>query len=273
MTMPATIQPFRLTILAASVALAACAPLPSRDAQIGIKPASQYASEKSFAAPARQWPAESWWTVYGDAQLDTLIDEALAGSPSIAVAEARLHRAQANAQISRAATLPQLNANGSITEQRQSDNYLSPRSGTPQGWNDYGRATLDFSWELDFWGKNRAALAAATSEADAVRADAAQARLTLATSIASSLRRTGASARRARYRRSRAASARQDRQLVSPAACQRARNARQRAPGRIAPRFRRRRRAGAPRTNCAATQSHRVTDGRAIAASRSRARR
>src|SRR5262249_10317357 len=49
----------------------------------------------------------------------------------------------------------------------------------------YGRATLDFSWELDFWGKNRAALAAATSEADAARADAAQARIALATSVAS----------------------------------------------------------------------------------------
>jgi NodT family efflux transporter outer membrane factor (OMF) lipoprotein len=63
---------------------------------------------------------------------------------------------------------------------------LTPRGATPEGWRDYGRATLDFSWEIDFWGKNRAALAAATSEANAALADAAQARITLATSIASS---------------------------------------------------------------------------------------
>jgi len=78
-----------------------------------------------------------------------------------------------------------VSANGSISEQKQSRNYLSPRAATPEGWNDYGRATLDFSWELDFWGKNRAAIAAATSETDASAADVAQARLVLATSIAS----------------------------------------------------------------------------------------
>ena len=55
---------------------------------------------------------------------------------------------------------------------------------TPEGWQDYGRTTLDLSWELDFWGKNRAALAAATSETEAARAELAQARLTLAASVA-----------------------------------------------------------------------------------------
>ena len=82
--------------------------------------------------------------------------------------------------------MPQLSANTSITEQKQSYNYLSPAAMTPQGWNDYGRSSLDFSWELDFWGKNRAALAAATSEAVAAGADADQARLALSSAIASS---------------------------------------------------------------------------------------
>jgi NodT family efflux transporter outer membrane factor (OMF) lipoprotein len=54
----------------------------------------------------------------------------------------------------------------------------------PQGYNDYGRATLDFSWELDFWGKNRAAVAAAVSDARAAEADAAEARLMLSTNVA-----------------------------------------------------------------------------------------
>jgi NodT family efflux transporter outer membrane factor (OMF) lipoprotein len=80
--------------------------------------------------------------------------------------------------------LPQLSANASATEQRQSYNYLTPKSMTPEGWQDYGRATLDFSWELDFWGKNRAALAAATSETEASRAEFAQTRLSLAAAIA-----------------------------------------------------------------------------------------
>jgi NodT family efflux transporter outer membrane factor (OMF) lipoprotein len=174
-------------VLATSVAavLAACAQLPPRDAELQGKPVDRYATAQSFAAPASAWPDDAWWKAYGDSQLDTLIAEALVGAPSIAVADARLRRAQALAQQSDAARSPQLGLNASITEQKQSYNYLSPSGATPQGWNDYGRATLDFSWELDFWGKNRAALAAPTAAAVAARAAAAQARLMLATSIAS----------------------------------------------------------------------------------------
>src|SRR5205823_483726 len=40
---------------------------------------------------AAAWPAEQWWRAYGDPQLDALIAAALAGSPSLEIAEARLH--------------------------------------------------------------------------------------------------------------------------------------------------------------------------------------
>lgn len=170
----------------ASTLLAGCATYPDRAPAPATEAASSYATAKSFAAPAANWPDEAWWKGYGDAQLDALIDEALRGSPSLAAAQARLKRAEASAQVSGSALLPKASFNSSITEQKQSYNYLSPEAATPHGWNDYGRATLDFSWEIDFWGKNRAALAAATSELEATRADAAQARITLATSIASS---------------------------------------------------------------------------------------
>lgn len=176
----------RLAILVGTLTLGACAGFPSRTVQPPLKPADHYASERSFAGATAQWPADAWWKGYGDSQLDALMDEALAGSPSVAVAVARLQRAQAVIQTASAATKPQVNANASITEQKQSYNYITPRALTPQGWNDYGRSTLDFTWDLDLWGRNRAALAAATSEAEAARADEAQARLTLATSIASS---------------------------------------------------------------------------------------
>jgi NodT family efflux transporter outer membrane factor (OMF) lipoprotein len=167
-----------------AAALGGCATLPEPRALPQPKPAQAYAAAETFAAPAASWPADAWWKDYRDAQLDGLIAEAIDGSPTMTVARARLDRARSNAQVAGAATLPQVTANTSITEQKQSRNYLTPPTATPEGWNDYGRATLDFSWELDFWGKNRAALAAATSEADAARADEAQARITLATSVA-----------------------------------------------------------------------------------------
>ncbi|WP_207780431.1 efflux transporter outer membrane subunit [Pokkaliibacter plantistimulans] len=166
------------------LSLAACAPM-STISQQHTKAADLYAAEQSFAAATSQWPTDTWWQPYQDSQLNTLITEALANSPSLAIAQARLLRAEAQGAIAGSALQPQLSGNGSITEQKQSYNYLTPANMTPEGWKDYGRATLDFSWEFDFWGKNRAALAAATSETAAAQADAAQARLTLATSVAS----------------------------------------------------------------------------------------
>jgi NodT family efflux transporter outer membrane factor (OMF) lipoprotein len=186
--MTLTIRPSRApaAICAAVCALlVGCATPGTSEKPQDFKNVADYGSRQSFAAPEGPWPTDAWWQFYGDPQLDRLIGEALENSPSMAIAQARLSRAQATVQIQRSADLPQIDATASISEQKQSYNYLSPRAFTPQGWNDYGRAGLDFSWELDFWGKNRAALAAATSEANAARADAAQARLTISTAVAS----------------------------------------------------------------------------------------
>ena len=170
--------------VAISAALTGCAGFPSAQMLQPTKGGDQYQNASSLSAPVIAWPDEHWWQYYGDPQLDTLIQEGLANSPDMAVAAARLRSADAGRQVSDAALYPQVTANGSVTEQKQSYNYLTPRNMTPDGWQDYGRATIDFSWEIDFWGKNRAALAAATSELQASQAELAQARLTLATSIA-----------------------------------------------------------------------------------------
>jgi hypothetical protein len=76
-------------------------------------------------------------------------------------------------------------ASAEIAEAKQSYDFLVPRQALPQGWNGYGAATLNMSYELDFWGKNRAALAAAVSEQRAAEVEIAQTRLILSTSVAS----------------------------------------------------------------------------------------
>ncbi len=165
--------------------LAGCAQFPSLDALSAFKPAPDYRTNASFAAPQVAWPEDGWWQAYGDKQLDGLVEEALRDSPDMAAAAARLRRAEAAGLVAGAPLMPQVGGNASATQQRQSYNYLTPASMTPEGWKDYGRATLDFSWELDFWGKNRAGLAAATSEVESRRAEVAQARLVLAANVAS----------------------------------------------------------------------------------------
>ena len=164
--------------------LVGCAQLPSIDPLKPVKPVSAYETNRAFAGPSVAWPAARWWSDYGDAQLDALIEEALRDSPDMAAASARLSQAEAIAQVAGSPLLPQLGANLSATEQKQSYNGLMPRSALPQGWNDYGQASLGFAWELDFWGKNRAGLAAAISQREASRAEMAQARLSLAAAIA-----------------------------------------------------------------------------------------
>ena len=176
--------PRRILLAGLALAFTGCAQIPALGQLTAPKDSPSYAASQSFAAAATNWPDDGWWQAYADPQLDKLIGEALEGSPNLAAASARLRRAQAAGQVAGAPLLPQLSANGSLTEQRQSYNYLTPESMTPEGWQDYGRTTLDLSWELDFWGKNRAALAAATSETEAARAELAQARLTLAASVA-----------------------------------------------------------------------------------------
>jgi NodT family efflux transporter outer membrane factor (OMF) lipoprotein len=171
--------------LASILILGGCAQLPTYEKSVEIRRIDQLDSEKSFSATAITWPQDQWWKAYGDPQLDALIEDALRDSPNLAVAQARLRQAGAMTQMAGATRMPEVSANASFNEAKQSYNYLMPRAATPQGWNDYGQATLNLSWELDFWGKNRSALAAATSEQQAAQAEVAQSRLILSTSVAS----------------------------------------------------------------------------------------
>lgn len=165
--------------------LAGCAQIPEFDKSVEAKPIEKLGSSASFAAPSAAWPDDGWWRTYGDPQLTTLVDEALRDSPNLAVAQARLRQAGAMAQAASAPLMPEVSGNAAFTQEKHSYNYLMPRQAVPQDWNDYGRATLNLSWELDFWGKNRSALAAATSEQQAAQAEVAQTRLILSASVAS----------------------------------------------------------------------------------------
>jgi len=174
-------------LLATSLlALAGCAAIPDLGPEPKPKSVEQLKSDQSLAAPVVGWPGDHWWQGYGDPQLNELVETALRDSPNLAIAQARLSMAGAMLQASKAPLAPEVTGTAAFTEEKQSYNYLMPRMAVPQGWNDYGRATLNLDWELDFWGKNRAAVKAATSEQQAAEAELAQARLIISTSVAAS---------------------------------------------------------------------------------------
>jgi NodT family efflux transporter outer membrane factor (OMF) lipoprotein len=131
---------------------------------------------------ATAWPQEAWWQAYGDPQLNALVDQALAGSPSLQTAQARLRAAQARAIAARGARLPTASLDAEVTRQRYPENYLYPPPFGGSVITD-GRVALDFSYDLDFWGHNRALQAAARASERAAQADQAAARLALAVAV------------------------------------------------------------------------------------------
>lgn len=167
------------------LALQACVGAP----ELGPRPTpiapQNVAAERSLVASAEAaWPGDAWWTAFGDPQLTALIEEGLAKSPDVAAAAARFRRAGGMAQEAGAALLPTIDLQGRATVEKQSYNMGFPKEFVPKGWKEYGQAAGNIGFDIDLWGRNRAALAAARSETRAAAIDAQQARLMLSTGVA-----------------------------------------------------------------------------------------
>jgi NodT family efflux transporter outer membrane factor (OMF) lipoprotein len=128
------------------------------------------------------FPTQAWWTAFGDPQLDTLITEALAGTPGLDAADARARQAQAQAGLADAARQPSLGASAQETGV-QLPQTLAP---APIGGKLQMSTILmlNFKWEPDLWGGKRAKYEAAVGQARAAEVDAQAARLTLSSNIA-----------------------------------------------------------------------------------------
>ena len=163
----------------------ACASVPDLGAKPVPRAASDYASAVSLSGAQSAWPADGWWRAYNDPQIDRLIGEGLTGSPSLAAAAARFRTAQGLAQQAGAALLPSVDAIASVDYQNQSQTIAGPGQRIPSGWHAIGTTGLSLNFDLDLFGRNRAALRAANKDAEAARYDSDEARLVLTTGIAS----------------------------------------------------------------------------------------
>ena len=159
--------------------LAACAQLPEGHQT----PTALNADALHLQSAATTWPDATWWKRFGDPTLDDLITRALADNPSLQVAQARVARAQAAAGIAGAARYPQVEAKGSAMRQRFTENsiYPPPLGGSIDSMNS---VDLNLSWELDFFGKHKAALESALGSARAAQAEQQAARIALAANVA-----------------------------------------------------------------------------------------
>jgi NodT family efflux transporter outer membrane factor (OMF) lipoprotein len=125
------------------------------------------------------WPNSDWWHGFGSHILDGLIAEAQRNNDDLAVAIARVEEADAQARIAGAPLLPTVDFGANATRQRQHVNGIGPAT-----FNTFS-PILSASYELDFWGKNRAARAAARATAIASHYDKETVALTVISSVAS----------------------------------------------------------------------------------------
>lgn len=163
----------------AALLLAGCA---SPDA--GHRPAAPLdAAGAGLVASAIAWPADDWWRAYRDPQLDRLVAAALANGPGLAAAQARIAQARALAGLAEAGAGPQVGATVDSTRQRFSERGTTPPpfAGSLQTINS---ALVTGRYEFDFWGRNQAAVQAATDRAWVAEAQAATARLVLVAAVA-----------------------------------------------------------------------------------------
>jgi outer membrane protein, multidrug efflux system len=129
---------------------------------------------------APQWPMSEWWRGFSSEDLDELIQRAQRVNDDLRAAIARIHQADAQRRIAGAPLLPALNLDANATRARAP----VPGENVFSTGNDFS-PLLSASYQLDFWGKNRAALESASASALASRFDRATVELSVMASVAS----------------------------------------------------------------------------------------
>ncbi|AUY32197.1 MULTISPECIES: efflux transporter outer membrane subunit [Pseudomonas] len=120
----------------------------------------------------------AWWELYGDKQLDALVEELNRSNQTVAQYEAQYRQAQALVRSSRAALFPSLNLTvGKNRSAQGTGSSSSSLSNNSSGIRDTYNAQLGVSWEIDLWGKLREAMNANEASAEASFADMAAIRL------------------------------------------------------------------------------------------------
>jgi multidrug efflux system outer membrane protein len=165
------------TALAALATLAACSVGPAYK-RPDIPVPAQW--RDSSADNSAVWPSADWWQGFGSDKLNELIAEAQSSNDDLAGAIARVQEADAQARIAGAALLPSVDFGADATRQRAQVTGVGA-----QTFNSFN-PELTASYELDFWGKNRAARAAARATAIASHYDKETVALTVVSSVATS---------------------------------------------------------------------------------------
>ncbi|PKO48863.1 MAG: RND transporter [Betaproteobacteria bacterium HGW-Betaproteobacteria-4] len=166
---------FGLTV---AIALSGCAIGPDY-----FRPASTLPEPAAAVATAQVPVNPTWWTLFGDAELNALVDQTLAANQDLQAAIARLEAAEAANREAGADYLPRLGLEASSGRSKSSGETYNGRK---QGGAEYdsNRVAATLSYELDLWGRIRRSNEAARAEALASRFGRDSLRLALVGQVA-----------------------------------------------------------------------------------------
>jgi multidrug efflux system outer membrane protein len=173
---------FPLLLLVAGCSTVAPYKPPQLDLPEKWPESGQESGQKS--APRAAAPGQ-WWKVYGDAQLDALIEEAFRTNGDLVVAAARVDEARGVLAESRSFFWPRIDAQAAGSRSRISQRTATAFPGFPRQFNDY-QATLNVSYDVDLFGRLRAGAEAARAELASSEASREAVRLALSAQVAQS---------------------------------------------------------------------------------------
>ncbi len=170
-----------LVLIGAVVSLTGCISLSKYERPAQDLPA-QWPAPDAAAVPAPI--AERWWTLFQDATLDQLIDEALAHNADLALAVARVAEARGIAERTQADLSPAIDATVAADRTRLSEIGGTPLAANAPTLSDNRRATLNVAYEVDLFGRLRGAAAAARAQVLATDAAKETVRIGVAAQVA-----------------------------------------------------------------------------------------
>jgi multidrug efflux system outer membrane protein len=169
----------KIVALATAGLLAGCSMTPQYVRPELPEPAA-WQNGQAAAADAAE-PSPEWWKSFTSAELDRLEGTAAQNSHDLKAAVSRVAEAQAQAKVAGSALYPSLVAGGSATRVQSTS---SPHASRKPAATLY-TGTLTASYEVDFWGKNRAAANSADELVTASRYDRETVELTVLSNVAS----------------------------------------------------------------------------------------
>lgn len=174
--------------LLAGVSLAACTVgpdyvKPKTDTPQTFKESAQAAGVWKLAEPADREKRGKWWTIFNDAVLNDLEEQAGKSNQTLAIAEAQFRQARAAAQYAQAGYMPTATLGVSASRFKKSGNVYANSPANIGPASDYA-LPLQVSWEADIWGRVRRAVESAQASAQASAAELENVRLSIQAELA-----------------------------------------------------------------------------------------